>query len=319
MNISLITDKAERRARAAWSLISDPCDPDATAVVADLGFVDALEALRDPRRAADLAEHSTGRSSAVARWVSRLSDAQTSAVLRKAEHDGVHLVDPLSVPGIADLDAEVPHLLWVRGDVQALEAADALAWSGARASSAYGEHVSQEIVSELAAGGTVVHNGGAYGIDGTAARAALRAGGRTVVWTAGGVDRTYPSGHTDLFNRIAATEGCAIVSESPTGTAPTRHRFITRGRIVAAATRATVIAEAGARSGALNLGAHAHRLGRGLGVVPGPITSAASTGCHILAREYGAQLITCAADARELLSHGTVAPESAAEEVAALV
>ncbi len=119
MNISLITDKAERRARAAWSLISDPCDPDATAVVADLGFVDALEALRDPRRAADLAEHSTGRSSAVARWVSRLSDAQTSAVLRKAEHDGVHLVDPLSVPGIADLDAEVPHLLWVRGDVQA--------------------------------------------------------------------------------------------------------------------------------------------------------------------------------------------------------
>ena len=85
------------------------------------------------------------------------------------------------------------------------------------------------------------------------------------------------------------------------GTAPTRWRFISRSLLLAAATSATVIAEAGIRSGAPAIGTHAHALGRGLGIIPGPITASTSTGCHALARQVGAQVITCAADVRELL------------------
>jgi len=42
-------------------------------------------------------------------------------------------------------------------------------------------------------------------------------------------------------------------------------------------------------------------LGRPLGAVPGPVTSAASAGCHRLLREYDAVAVTGADDAWELV------------------
>ncbi|WP_322412087.1 DNA-processing protein DprA [Microbacterium invictum] len=74
-----------------------------------------------------------------------------------------------------------------------------------------------------------------------------------------------------------------------------------RNRLIAAIADATVVVEAGWRSGSLNTAAHAAALGRPLGAVPGPITSTASAGCHRLLREYDARCITSAADVRELL------------------
>ena len=92
-----------------------------------------------------------------------------------------------------------------------------------------------------------------------------------------------------------------MVSEVPCGSAPTKWRFLQRNRLIAALSAATVVVEAGWRSGSLNTAAHAAALSRGLGAVPGPITSAASAGTHRLLREFGAQCITSAADIRELL------------------
>jgi DNA processing protein len=60
--------------------------------------------------------------------------------------------------------------------------------------------------------------------------------------------------------------------------------------------------EAGFRSGSLNTAGHAQGLGRKLGAMPGPITSAASAGCHRLIREFGAALITSADDVLELVN-----------------
>ena len=58
--------------------------------------------------------------------------------------------------------------------------------------------------------------------------------------------------------------------------------------------------EAGWRSGSLNTAGHAVELGRPLGAVPGPITSAASAGCHRLIRGYGAVCVTSADEMAEL-------------------
>lgn len=77
-----------------------------------------------------------------------------------------------------------------------------------------------------------------------------------------------------------------------------------RNRIIAALADATIVVEAGWRSGSLNTAGHAASLSRALGAVPGPVTSAASAGCHRLLREYGAQCITGADDVRELLGDG---------------
>jgi DNA processing protein len=129
-------------------------------------------------------------------------------------------------------------------------------------------------------------------------RAALASSGHTIAFLAGGVDRFYPSGHDALLTRIV--EQGAVVSELPCGQAPTRWRFLQRNRLIAAASLATVVLEAGWRSGSLNTAHHAGTLGRPIGAVPGPVTSAASAGCHRLLRDGRASCVTNADEMAEL-------------------
>jgi DNA processing protein len=82
------------------------------------------------------------------------------------------------------------------------------------------------------------------------------------------------------------------MSELPCGQAPTKWRFLQRNRLIAAASLATIVIEAGWRSGALNTAGHAASVGRPVGAVPGPVTSAASAGCHRLIRDYAAVCVT---------------------------
>jgi DNA processing protein len=80
--------------------------------------------------------------------------------------------------------------------------------------------------------------------------------------------------------------------------------------LIAAASQATVVLEAGMRSGSLNTAGHAAALGRPLGAVPGPVTSPASAGCHRLLREFDATCVTDAAQVAELVlpAGATAAP-----------
>jgi len=150
-------------------------------------------------------------------------------------------------------------------------------------------------------------SGGAFGIDGAAHRAALAADGTTVAVLAGGIDVPYPSAHAAMLRRIR--ERGLVVSEYPPGERPARHRFLTRNRLVAALSGATVVVEAGARSGAANTAAWARALGRSVCAVPGPVTSSASVGTHALLRD-GARVVTRVEDIVELIGHmGELAPD----------
>jgi DNA processing protein len=80
--------------------------------------------------------------------------------------------------------------------------------------------------------------------------------------------------------------------------------------LVAALSRATVVVEAGVRSGAANTAGWAQALGRPVGAVPGPITSSSSVGCHALLTETDARLVTRAAEIVELIGRmGEFAPD----------
>ena len=190
-----------------------------------------------------------------------------------------------------------PVALWVRGAGRLDETVDrSVAIVGSRASTAYGEHVAGELAAGLAERGRTVVSGAAFGIDGAAHRGALAADGVTVGVLACGVDRVYPAAHGPLLHRIADSGGL-LVSEWPPGAAPLRHRFLVRNRLIAGLTRGTVVVEAAARSGAQATAQRARRLGKEVLVVPGPITSAMSVGCHELLRngESGARLVATAA------------------------
>jgi DNA processing protein len=195
-----------------------------------------------------------------------------------------------------------PIALWVRGSGElATAAVRSVGIVGARAATSYGEHVTVELAYGLARRGLAVVSGGAYGIDAAAHRGALAAGGHTLLVSAAGLERPYPAGNAALFARAA--ESGLVISESPPGTAPHRHRFLTRNRLIAALSTGTLVVEAATRSGAANTAKHCLELGRPLMAVPGPITSPMSAGCHELLRRDvdPAVLVTCVEDVLQLV------------------
>ncbi|MEV8136224.1 DNA-processing protein DprA [Microbacterium aurantiacum] len=185
-----------------------------------------------------------------------------------------------------------PASMWAVGNVDLLsDSAPRVMVTGARACTAYGEHITGELVTGMRRDVTLV-TGLAYGIEGSAVRAALASGRPLIVVSASGLDRPYPLGHTDLHRRVIDAGG-VVISSAPIGAVPTRHRFLERGRIAAALSDAVIITEAGPRSGALHTAATAHDLGIPRGAVPGPITSPASMGANVMLSE-GAHVITSA-------------------------
>ncbi|KZM78767.1 DNA processing protein DprA [Cellulosimicrobium sp. I38E] len=240
---------------------------------------------------------------AVARWAPRLDGLDPRRELHVLERlDGSLVVpgDPGWPTALDDLGAVRPLALWVRGSDRLAElAARSVAVVGARACTDYGRHVTGEIASGLAARGFTVVSGGAYGIDAAAHRAALVSSAPTVAFLAGGVDRLYPVGNTELLRAVVGTGG-AVVSEVPPGSVPSRVRFLLRNRLIAAFAGATVVVEAAWRSGSLSTAVRAAELSRPVGAVPGPVTSMASTGCHRLLRDGAAVCVTDAGEVAEL-------------------
>ncbi|MDJ0336553.1 DNA-processing protein DprA [Salinibacterium sp. G-O1] len=297
---------ADAIARATLSCLLEPGDTDAGRLVTQLGAADALRAILNTDTDTDDDESNGGGGAGVpeqlrARAQHRFTPGTLAMAYRAAAQFGATLVTPEHPhwpTRMNDLGDAAPFALWVRGDSEILTDTTTTAIVGARAATGYGEHITMDITAGLVARGHTVASGAAYGIDGMAHRAALAAGGRTVAYLAGGVDRFYPSGHDALLTRIV--EQGAVVSELPCGAMPTRWRFQARGRLIAANSTAVLVTEAGWRSGSLNTAHHAQALGRGVGAVPGPVTSAASAGCHRLIRDHHATLITCAEEAAEL-------------------
>ncbi|WP_243075022.1 DNA-processing protein DprA [Microbacterium sp. SS28] len=299
-----VTDRLDDRfARVVWSHLTEPGDAVAGRLIAELGASEALRAAvaggPQDLPGVDRQQMIDARK----RWMPRLSRESVRDSLEIAARIGLRLLSPedeVWPARLGDLDVHAPHVLWVRGDASlAARAQPSVALIGARAATSYGEHVAIDLSAELCASGIAIVSGAAYGIDGAAHRTALAAGGKTLALLAGGVDRPYPAGHTDLIGRIG--DAGAVIGEAPPGSAPTKWRFLQRNRLIAALADATVVVEAGWRSGSLNTAGHALTLGRPVGAVPGPITSAASAGALRLLRESAATCITCAADVRELL------------------
>ncbi|MBP1820601.1 DNA-processing protein DprA [Mycobacterium sp. OAE908] len=291
-------------AMAYLSRVAEPPCPQLAALVASVGPVDAAGKVKRREVQGPLLRLTEARYQIDCAADDLEVMARLGGRLVTAEDDEWPLLAFASFHGIDSRqrqEAHPPLALWVTGPERLDEIAErAAAIVGTRASTTYGEHVAGELAAGLAERDVAVVSGGAYGIDGAAHRAALAADGLTAAVLAGGMDVAYPAGHAALLHRIR--EAGLIVTEYPPGLRPQRHRFLTRNRLVAALSGATVVVEAGARSGAANTAAWAKALGRGVCAVPGPVTSSASVGCHVLLRS-GAILVTRADELVEQVGH----------------
>lgn len=174
-----------------------------------------------------------------------------------------------------------PPLLYVRGS---LEPHDewALAVVGTRRPTRYGRRAAAHLAGGLAEQGLTVVSGLAMGVDRVAHEAALAVGGRTIAVLACGVDCPYPRVNRALGEQIARGGQGALVSDYPIGTRPEPGFFPPRNRIISGLSLATLVIEAGHRSGALITAQNALEQGREVLALPGSIFSSASDGCHRL-------------------------------------
>ncbi|WP_300385382.1 DNA-processing protein DprA [uncultured Nocardioides sp.] len=281
----------DRLHRLGIAHLTEPGDPRVSGLVDDLGAAVVHEGLL---RGLDLQGVELDAAA-------RVGATEPARVLERAHRSGLRFVVPGDTEwpaGLDDLGPAAPVArhggrplgVWVRGPLGLHEIAASVAVVGARAATTYGTDVASRIAAGVAATGRAVVSGAAFGIDQSAHRGALAVDGRTVGVLACGADRVYPQAHARLIEHLA-DEHC-LVSETVPGGAPTRMRFLSRNRLIAALTEGTVVVEAALRSGALNTANWAGRLHRHLMGVPGPVTSTQSAGVHQLVRESGALLVT---------------------------
>lgn len=315
----------ERVARAGLSRCSEPEDLAVESAVQALGAARVWELVRgaaptaEERQGTAALLHERGAREAAAlrgldtlreRLAGRAAEADPVRDLENVERLGGGLLlpgEPAWPAALDDLGPGAPLALWWRGPRPPGDTAHWLGIVGTRDPTAYGLHVTAVVAGGAAAAGAVIVSGGALGIDAAAHRAALPSGIPrdpeeplvTVCVLAGGVDRLYPASNARLLRHVAQEQ--LILSEHPPGCAPTRWRFLSRNRLIAALGAGLVVVEGRWRSGSLSTAHRAAELGRWVGAVPGPVTASTSEGPHRLIREGAAELVVRPEDALEAI------------------
>lgn len=241
----------------------------------------------------DLVEAS-GKPS-VARLVDRITESafESAAMeLEALERAGCRFVG-LGEPGYPELLADCPDPpmgLYFRGKDtpdEVFSNSQTIAVVGTRDPSYYGKDWCQRIVSSLSKCKLkpLIVSGLALGVDAMAHKAALDSGLATLAVMATGIDGIYPARNRSLGERIAETEGCALVSDFIPGTFATKVNFIRRNRIIAGICRATILVESRIKGGGMMTARLASSYERDLFAVPGRLDDPASQGCNLLVRE----------------------------------
>lgn len=183
-----------------------------------------------------------------------------------------------------------PPLLYYRGNFRLNDDPNVLTVGivGTRSPSIYGRRWTQRLSTELADQGAVIVSGLAKGIDTEAHTSCLKRRGSTVAVLGTGVDIVYPANNQGLYAQIVATG--LVVSEYPDGTLPDKTHFPQRNRIIAGLSRAILVTEAPARSGALITARLANDYCREVYALPCALDNSQGEGClHLIGQ--GAQMI----------------------------
>jgi DNA processing protein len=203
--------------------------------------------------------------------------------------------------------SNLPIILYCSGNIELLKKSQ-LAIVGARNNSVYGKNATNKICTGLQNSQLSIISGLAYGIDTLAHKFAIENNLSTIAVVGTGVDIIYPSSNRELYERLLKTNNL-IISELPLGTAPLRHHFPQRNRIISGLAKGVVIVEAAKKSGSLITAQLALEQNKEVFAIPGSIFSKTSEGCNELIKQ-GAKLVCDINDIlEEITPHSTITPK----------
>lgn len=196
---------------------------------------------------------------------------------------------------------DFPPIIFFKGNLEALKR-PIISIVGTRKISDYGKQCIRKITEVFVQKRITVASGMAFGIDAAVHNYVLANNGSTIAVLASGVDVPSPATNAGIYNRIIQNDGL-IISEQTLGTVPIPGFFPLRNRIISGLAKATIVIEAGQRSGALITAYQAFEQNREVYAVPGDITAKRSLGTNKIIRNGIAKLLTSAEEVLEDLGY----------------
>ncbi|CAB4700638.1 MAG: DNA-protecting protein DprA [Actinobacteria bacterium] len=243
-----------------------------------------------------------GEQNSALKIAERLKLSRGEEVLAEISKAGAFILTPEDIDwplSLSDLVAP-PIALLIKGQREYLpDLINSISIVGTRNPTPYGRRIAEDFGAGVADHEWAVISGGAIGIDAAAHNGCLVGEGVTVAVLGGGFNKNYPAAHEKLFAEIS--ESGLLISEVMPDVPAIPHRFLTRNRLIAALSKATIVVEAAFRSGSLRTARDAAEIFRPVMAVPGPINSPTSEGCHRLISERVAELVSSVSEVMELV------------------
>lgn len=201
------------------------------------------------------------------------------------ENNELHFVDYKSekYPKRLNTIPGKPYGLFYRGSLPK-EDKKSVAVIGSRECSEYGRLMAEYFGDRLARNNINIISGMAWGIDGLAQMAAVKAGGKSYAVLGCGPDVIYPAKNRFLYERLQE-KGNGIISEYAPQTKAQSKLFPPRNRIISGLCDLIIVVEARAKSGTLITVDMANDQGKSVMVVPGRLTDPLSGGCLNLIKD----------------------------------
>lgn len=206
-------------------------------------------------------------------------------ILKQCNQNGWKIVTPDDgdYPSMLFKLPNFPLVLYVNGDLDCLKNKITIAMVGTREPCRNSACIARALSASITRSNAVIVSGGALGIDSAAHMGALDAGGKTVAVLGCGFNCTYPNANIALRNDIS--KNGALVTEFPPDVMGLARNYPIRNRIISGLSYATVVIEAGEKSGSLITANFALEQGRDVCAVPGDLMSTGFTGANKLIQD----------------------------------
>ena len=193
-----------------------------------------------------------------------------------------------------------PEKIYVEGNIEILNNFG-IAIIGSRNCTEYGKKMAIKFSEELSNYNINIISGMAKGIDSFAHKACIENKGKTIAVLPSGFNNIFPKENEKLFKSIIDSGG-TVISEYEPNTKKSYEKFLERNRIVCGLACATLVVEAGHRSGTTVTARYTKEQDKNVFCIPSSLENIKGIGTNNLIKQ-GAKLVTCVEDILEEYKH----------------